>query len=104
MNRYRRLLIGISCVLLVSTLAACSVPIPGRLLLSGAPPASVSSPAAAIEADGTRHFAWGEPDPLVPNTQGIRYYRVNPDGTSHTTAWYPYPAELFNNYGSPPAA
>lgn len=99
MKLYRRLALAGLALLLLLTAAACKVPLPGRPLLSDPPDASVSSPAVAIEADGTRHFAWVEPGGEILNAQGVTYYRVFPDGTSASNSWYP--DELGEYYADP---
>ena len=88
MNLCRCFAIGSLCLLLLITLAACKVPMPGRVLLSTPRSVNASAPVAAIEADGTRHFAWVEPGGML-NQPGITYYRVNPDGAIRTVPWFP---------------
>lgn len=99
MNRYRHLAIGSLCLMFVIVLAACDVPMPGRVLLSAPPSADLSAPVAAVETDGTRHFAWIEPGGTW-NQPGIRYYRADSDGSTHTVSWYP--TELGEHYYASP--
>ncbi len=86
-------------LLLLLAVVACAVPLPGRPLLSVPPDGNTTSPTTAVEANGTRHFAWSQPGVLGP---GITYYRVLPDGTTASTSWYP--ADLFTSYRSPQLA
>ncbi len=86
MNKYRRLVIGILCLLLLLSITACKVPMPGRLLLGLPRSFDAFTPVAAVEADGTRHFAWTEP---MGSQQGMVYARLLPDGaTFYLAEWH----------------
>ncbi len=98
MNIYRHLLIGVICLLLVSILAACKAVIPGRVLLSTPRLVRAFEPVAAVEANGTRHFAWTELD-SVYSRQAMVYARLYPDGAFYLVEWHPTTSGV--NYGHP---
>ncbi len=86
MNRDRGLSIGVMCMLILSILVSCKPVTPGRVLLSDYR-GQAYTPVAAIEANGTLHFAWTEVDSVVLR-QAIVYARFNPNGTSYLVEWH----------------
>jgi hypothetical protein len=92
------LLAGVFCLLLVSILAACGVPIPGRTLLTTPHSMDAGSPVVAVHFSGTRHFAWTEMHTVL-NRQGIYYQRVLPGGTTYQTFLYSMVDDA--DYGNP---
>ncbi len=86
MNNYRSLSIVVIGVLLLSFLAACRPATPGQVLLSEYR-GQAFTPVAAVEANGTRHFAWTEPD-SVYSQQAMVYARAYPDGKFNLVEWH----------------
>ncbi len=97
MNKYRFLSMVVICVLLLSTLGACKPVTSGRVLLSDYR-GQAFTPVAAIEANGTLHFAWVEPDSVV-SRQAVVYARFYPDGTFRLIEWHSPTSGV--HYGSP---
>ncbi len=98
MNKYRSLSIGVICMLLLSILVACKPVIPGRVLLSTPRTTRAFTPVAAVEANGTRHFAWTEPD-SVYTRRAIVYARLYPDGKFYLVEWHSASSGV--HYGNP---